>query len=141
MSAVLGIILGYIIGGVVFGKIFTKAGYKGWAAFVPFYDIYIKGEIAKKGWRIQSCIAYIGFNIVIFIGQLAKANGYTNPILGIILFIICLYGIIMYFRVYFNIGKRFVSESFGVLNCIPLINVATILYMAFGSCTYKKEEY
>ena len=59
-------------------KIFTKAGRPGWAAIVPFYNLYIAFEIAgMNGWMfLLLCIPIVNivFAFKLYIG-LAKAFG------------------------------------------------------------------
>lgn len=65
-------------------KIFEKAGKPGWAAVVPFYNIYIFLEIAKKpGWWLILCLIPL-VNIVIGIlatialaERFGKSGGYV----------------------------------------------------------------
>lgn len=71
------IILG-IFSLVCMWKIFVKAGKPGWAAIVPFYNLYVLFDIAYgKGWKFLLLLipfANIVFAILVYV-QLAKAFG------------------------------------------------------------------
>ena len=59
-------------------KIFTKAGKPGWAAIVPFYNIYTEFEIAgMNGWMfLLLLIPFVNFIVMIMLYlKLAKAFG------------------------------------------------------------------
>ncbi|HML68237.1 MAG TPA: DUF5684 domain-containing protein [Clostridia bacterium] len=74
---VLSIVLG-IIGIVAMWKIFEKAGEPGWAAIIPFYNLYVLFKITwGSGWKFLLLLIPIA-NIVILIitmVKLAKAFG------------------------------------------------------------------
>ena len=59
-------------------KVFTKAGHPGWAAFVPFYNVYIMLKIAgRPGWWLLLFLVPV-VNVVIAIIMsidIAKAFG------------------------------------------------------------------
>lgn len=63
---------------VSFWKIFTKAGQHGWAAIVPFYNLYILLKIAgKPGWWMLLYIIPL-FNLIISVIvciEIARAFG------------------------------------------------------------------
>ena len=63
---------------VAMWKIFTKAGKPGWAAIVPFYNIYTEFEIAgMNGWMfLLLLIPFVNFIVMIMLYlKLAKAFG------------------------------------------------------------------
>jgi hypothetical protein len=71
-------------------KLFTKAGEPGWAAIVPFYNVWVGLRIAGKpgwGWFIMMCIPFVSFiagiiALVSFVERFGKGAGY---VIGIIL--------------------------------------------------------
>ena len=70
---------------IVMWKIFTKAGKPGWAAIVPFYNLYVMFEITwGNGWMFLTCllaiipvIGSIAFLVILILTmvKLAKAFG------------------------------------------------------------------
>lgn len=76
---------------VALWKIFTKAGQPGWAAIVPFYNIYIMLQIAgRPGWWILLFfVPGVNFVISILVAiDLAKAFGKSTAfgVFGLALF-------------------------------------------------------
>ena len=67
-----------VLGIVAMWKIFTKAGEPGWAAIIPFYNLYVLFKITwGSGWKFLLLLIPIA-NIVIAIitmVKLAKAFG------------------------------------------------------------------
>ena len=67
-----------VLGIVAMWKIFEKAGKPGWAAIIPFYNIYVLFEITwGNGWKFLFLlipIANIVFAIITMV-KLAKAFG------------------------------------------------------------------
>lgn len=55
-------------------KIFIKAGYKGWYAIIPFYNLYIIQRIIDKPWWwiILMIIPYVGLIWVIWSTNLLR---------------------------------------------------------------------
>lgn len=101
-----GIVTGLIIGSIIWAvlviagwwKTFGKAGEPGWAAIIPFYNVYVMLRIVgRPGWML------IGFfipfvNIILYVilmGDMAKSFGksfgfvlgliFLNPLFAIIL--------------------------------------------------------
>ena len=70
-----------ILGIIAMWKIFTKAGEPGWAAIIPFYNVYTLFKITwGNGWKFLLLLIPIA-NIVIMIiteVKLAKAFGKSN---------------------------------------------------------------
>jgi hypothetical protein len=60
----LGIIAFYVI---CMWKIFVKAGRPGWAAIIPFYNIYLELEIVGLPWWLIFLIFVPGANAVVYI--------------------------------------------------------------------------
>ena len=59
-------------------KMYVKAGYAGWKAIIPFYNIYILLKIAGKPgwWLILLLIPYVNIAVWLFVAiKLAKAFG------------------------------------------------------------------
>jgi len=82
-------------------KIFEKAGEPGWAAIIPFYNIYIILKISDKPgwWLILFFIPIVNFVIFIitilaFAGKFGKGAGYAVGmiLLPIIFFPILAFG-------------------------------------------------
>jgi hypothetical protein len=62
-------------------KIFQKAGYQGWEAIVPIYNIYILLKIVGKPWwwLLLMCIPYVGLVWHIWsYNMLSKSFGKTE---------------------------------------------------------------
>lgn len=62
-------------------KIFQKAGYQGWEAIVPIYNIYILLKIVGKPWwwLLLMCIPYVGLIWQIWsYNMLSKSFGKTE---------------------------------------------------------------
>lgn len=67
--------------------IYEKADYPGWAAFIPFYGLYILLKIVNKPgwWVILYFIPIVDLIVTIIVGiNLAKAFG-KNTFFGVIL--------------------------------------------------------
>lgn len=59
-------------------KVFTKAGHPGWAAIIPFYNIYIWCKIVGRPawWIILMLIPFVNFIIAMILSiDLAKSFG------------------------------------------------------------------
>ena len=59
-------------------KVFVKAGQPGWAAIVPFYNLYVLCKIASRPgwWMILMLIPVVSFVIAIILSiDIAKAFG------------------------------------------------------------------
>jgi hypothetical protein len=76
-----------------FWKVFTKAGEPGWAAIIPFYNLYILLKIAGRPgwWLILYFIPIVSFIIAIIVGidvarNFGKGSGFGVG-LGILPFI------------------------------------------------------
>ena len=85
--AYMAVIILYI---VAMWKIYTKAGKPGWAAIIPFYNIYILLEIVGRPgwWLILYFIPFVNF-IVMIIVQLDLAKSFGRGFgfaVGLILF-------------------------------------------------------
>ncbi len=71
-------------------KIFTKAGYKGWYVFIPFFNFYIWLKIINKPlwWFIFILIPYINvFTVLLMVVETLKSfdkNGLGEQTLGIL---------------------------------------------------------
>lgn len=107
--------VGYWIGMLVFAiimiagmwRVFTKAGQPGWAAVIPFYNIYILLKIVgKPGWWLVL---------------------YFVPLVNLIVSII----------VALELAKAFgKSQVFGIL-LVWLLSPIGVLILGFGSAQYK----
>ena len=82
-------------------KVFTKAGQPGWAAIIPFYNIYVMLQIAGKPgwWLILFFIPLVNLIIqfLVFLGiaeRFGKGTGFALGLmfLGIIFFPILAFG-------------------------------------------------
>ena len=61
-----------------FWKVFTKAGHPGWAAIIPFYNVYILLKIAGRPgwWLLLFLIPVVNFVIAIIVAiDVAKSFG------------------------------------------------------------------
>ena len=96
----------------VFWKIFDKAGQPGWAALIPFYNLYVYTKIVKRpGWWMLLYFA----SIIPFVGSIA----------------VLVVSILDTIRLANVFGK---SSGFGV----GLILLGLVCYpiLAFGDSTY-----
>jgi uncharacterized membrane protein YhaH (DUF805 family) len=87
VGAIIGGLIGLVIVVIMIAalwKTFVKAGHPGWAAIVPFYNLYILTQIAGKPgwWVILMLIPYIGiiwsiwtYNLVA--KNFGKSSGFT----------------------------------------------------------------
>lgn len=66
-------------------KIFEKAGHPGWAAIVPYYNMYILNEIACKDimWFIFTLIPCLNFVAMIVICMDVAKNFRKDPAYGV----------------------------------------------------------
>lgn len=63
---------------IAYWKLFTKAGEPGWAAIVPFYNMYVLYKISMgSGWLfLLNLVPFVNFVInIIMLFKLAKAYG------------------------------------------------------------------
>ncbi len=70
-----------ILGIIAMWKIFTKAGEPGWAAIIPFYNVYTLFKITwGSGWKFLLLLIPIANIIIMIITEvkLAKAFGKSN---------------------------------------------------------------
>ena len=89
-----------VLGIVAMWKIFEKAGEPGWAAIIPFYNIYVLFEITwGNGWKFLFLlipIANIVFAIITMV-KLAKAFGKSGGFaVGLIFLSIIFYCILAF---------------------------------------------
>jgi chromate transport protein ChrA len=71
-------------------KTFEKAGQPGWAAIIPFYNLYIITLIIKKPawWIILACIPFVHFVVAIEVAKkYGKSTAFGIFLLGIFYFI------------------------------------------------------
>lgn len=68
-------------------KIFIKAGYPGWAAFMPIYNLYILVKIAKKPgwWTVLLFIPIVNFITFVLINLEIARNFGKTPSFGLLL--------------------------------------------------------
>jgi hypothetical protein len=73
---------------VCWWKVFTKAGQPGWASIIPFYNIVVMLQIARKPlwWLVMFLIPIVNFVfLILFYVEFAKAFGKgTGFALGLI---------------------------------------------------------
>lgn len=102
-----------------FWKIFVKAGKPGWAAIIPFYNIYILLDIVgRPAWWIA---VYIGAAILGWI-----------PILG---WLIMIGVIVMQFIVCIDLAKAFGKDTgYGI--GLALLSIVFAPMLGFGSAQY-----
>lgn len=104
--AVIGLIAA-VIGIVVWWRIFTKAGQPGWAAIIPFYNVYVMLKlIGRPGWWL----------LLFFI-----------PIVNLVLSIVVAIDLARSF------GK---GTAFGLIG-LWLFSIIGQLILAFGSAQYR----
>lgn len=63
---------------IAYWKLFTKAGEPGWAAIVPFYNMYVIYKISMgSGWLfLLNLVPFVNFVVnIIMLFKLAKAYG------------------------------------------------------------------
>ena len=77
-----------IVGLVGMWKIFEKAGQPGWAAIVPFYNVYVLNQIAGKDilWFVLGIIPCIQFVALPIICMDVAKNFGKDPLWGLGLF-------------------------------------------------------
>lgn len=93
--------------------VFKKAGINAWVAFVPFYNGYMLGKVAK-----DEALGVIYIAITVFGSIFSKIVGEESALSGIA--IIAMY--ICSCVVYVNLGRRFeASLGFKIALCLPLI--------------------
>lgn len=85
-AAAAGMSIMFMVAGLIFlvviivalWKIFVKAGYPGWAALIPFYNIYVLLKVVQRPgwWLILYFIPLVSFVISIVVAiDLAKVFG------------------------------------------------------------------
>ncbi|TQR41047.1 hypothetical protein DMB95_06050 [Campylobacter sp. MIT 12-8780] len=115
-----------------FYLIFKKANVNAWAAFVPFYNFYMLGKVAKDEalGALLVVVIVIGFILSAVAGEESALGGIAT---------IAIY--ICYCFVYVNLGRRFeVSLGFKIALCIPFISWIMLWILALDkSYVYKKE--
>lgn len=96
-------------------KVFSKAGRPGWAALVPFYNLWVYAEIVgKPGWWGLGAVL---INFIPLIGPVAST---------VIILILSI-----------EMAKRFgKSPTFGVVG-LWLFSIVGYLILAFGSAKYQ----
>lgn len=103
-------------------KIYQKAGYQGWEAIIPIYNLYILTKIVGKPWwwLLLMCIPYIGFIWSIWTyNMLSKSFGKTEGftaglvLLPFIFFPILAFGDAKYLGPY---GDKTAFDAYGEKN-------------------------
>ncbi|MGC3994908.1 MAG: DUF5684 domain-containing protein [Propionicimonas sp.] len=89
-------------------KLFTKAGEHGWAAIIPFYDVYVQFRVA-------------GFNPWLFLLLLV-------PLVNVILLIV----------VQYRIGIAFGKSPLWSIFLMVILPTIGLLILGFGSATYDR---
>jgi len=95
-----------VVGIIAFWRVFTKAGRPGWAALIPFYNLYTLCKVAgRPGWWL-------------------------------ILFLIPLVNIVMAIIISIDVAKAFgKSAAFGVIG-LWLFSLIGYLMLGFGQSKY-----
>jgi hypothetical protein len=91
-------------------RINVKAGQPGWAAIVPFYNLYIELKIIKKPgwWLLLLLIPYVNIVMTVLVALgLAKAFG-KSPVFAIVLLVLLPFG---YLILGFDKSKYLYSSS------------------------------
>jgi hypothetical protein len=82
------VVLALIVIGIIgMWKVFTKAGQPGWAAIVPFYNLYVLTQVAGREWwwMLLMLVPYVGFIFQLIIAaDVAKRFG-KSAVWGVIL--------------------------------------------------------
>jgi hypothetical protein len=80
-------LLALVLTVIAFWKIFTKAGKPGWAALVPFYNLWVLCEVSGRPgwWMVLLLIPFVNIVAAIILGiDLAQRFG-KGPVFGVIL--------------------------------------------------------
>ncbi len=66
-------------------KVFEKAGHPGWAAIVPFYNLYVLTQIAGKPawWMVLFLIPVVNFIVAIILALAIAERFGKTPAFGI----------------------------------------------------------
>lgn len=112
------IIVLYVLYIVAWWKIFEKAGEPGWAALIPFYNLYV---LYKISW---------GNGLIFLVNLLGFLT--AVPVLGVIIDIILfIFNIVTTVK----LGKSF-GQSTGFIVLMVILSNIMLLVLAFGSSQY-----
>ena len=109
-------------------RIFTKAGEPGWAALIPFYNVYILFKIA---WNTQMFWIYLG----VLLGSSFLGNIISGSIGTLITFAGSIAVLVLMIMLYVKLAKAF-GYSGGFAVGLILLNTIFLAIMAFSSNTY-----
>lgn len=88
---------------IIMWKIFTKAGHEGWKSIVPIYNLIVLAQIAGM-----------------------------NPLLLLCLLIPCV-GAFVVIYMYYKLGCKFGSKTYGILCAIPCTTWIALIMIAFSN--------
>lgn len=110
----------YVVVVIALWKIFSKAGKPGWAALIPFYNIYVLLEvIGRPAWWLAIFVAAFLISWV--------------PIVG---FVVGIATLILYVIMMLDLGKSFnKSTTFSVVALI-FFHLIGLLILGFGDAKY-----
>lgn len=109
-------------------RIFAKAGEPGWAALIPFYNVYVMFKIA---WNTQMFWIYLGVSLgSSFLGNLISGSFGT-----LITFAGSIAIFVLMIMLYVKLAKAF-GYSGGFAVGLVLLNTIFIAIMAFSNNTY-----
>lgn len=122
LFAILLFVFIYVINGLGYYKIFKKAGKKGWAGFVPYYNDWILVEISECHW----------WYYIIIISNAALSYIIDTDVSGVISLLISLLSIVSLYIVLcinYNIAKKFHQ---GVGFTVGMTLLPFVFYLILG---------
>ncbi len=125
------IVLMMILDMIALWKIFVKANRAGWKALIPFYNIYIEGEISINNGMIL-LITYIALEII-----LMRRGGHTFKEVTGCIYIIAVNIVELWVNI--KLARKFNhSILFGI--CMSIFSPVFQLILAFDDSKYFQEE-
>lgn len=100
-----------VVAVIALWKVFVKAGQPGWAAIIPFYNIYILLKVAGRPgwWLILFLIPFANIIVGLFVAIDIANNFGKSPVFGVIG--LWLFSIIGYLILGFDDSKYIGSDS------------------------------
>ena len=138
----------YIIAFLPYALIFKKANVAVWKAFVPFYNLFVFGNVAKNRTygAIYLMLGFFFFGKEFDIVEFGLFSEYMSSsisfVIGFAFLAISLFLLYFIFLVHTALVDRF-SRGLGckILICIPIINWFVMMYLGLSkNCIYTKYE-